>query len=264
MTIKRQGDRGTTNASTSTTTTAPTTTANNCSWGGIREHWEGRGMTGRREGRDGHSTYCSLFPHSSPAPTSEGGLYINLEQFYYVDYYVYNVSLDQLASVDNWLWPKPAITGCQTGPDHKELASCGPVQLCIDFECGQTSCGPSSFQQWKKTGPNWTLKHYGLTVFQLANNLVFLGIASMPECIDVAAFIDKNCAKSAFQGLQLLGFNMPHAEAVYAAFCPFTIFWTGFLLKKTRRLLDLAQYLVFAGSVNRTKDQTGLWSTPFI
>ena len=58
----------------------------------------------------------------------------------------------------------------------------------------------------------------GLTVFQLANNLVFLGIATMPDCADISAFIDKNRGKGAFRGLQTLGFSMPHAAAVHAAF----------------------------------------------
>jgi hypothetical protein len=58
----------------------------------------------------------------------------------------------------------------------------------------------------------------GLTVFQLANYLVFLGIATMPHWSEVADFISENRQKGAFRGLEKLGFHMPDASSVRAAF----------------------------------------------
>ena len=58
----------------------------------------------------------------------------------------------------------------------------------------------------------------GLTVFQLANYLVFLGIAKMPHWSEVADFIAENRQKGAFRGLEKLGFNMPDSSSVRAAF----------------------------------------------
>jgi hypothetical protein len=59
----------------------------------------------------------------------------------------------------------------------------------------------------------------GLTVFQLANYLVFLGIATMPHWLEVADFIAENRQKGAFRGLEKLGFRMPDSSSVRAAFC---------------------------------------------
>src|SRR4051812_16314566 len=58
----------------------------------------------------------------------------------------------------------------------------------------------------------------GLTVFQLANYLVFLGIAKMPPWYEVADFVVENRQKGAFRGLQGLGFHMPDSSSVRAAF----------------------------------------------
>jgi hypothetical protein len=58
----------------------------------------------------------------------------------------------------------------------------------------------------------------GLTVFQLANYLVFLGLARMPECGDLADFIYNNHGLGAFRGLESLGFVMKNRTSVHAAF----------------------------------------------
>ncbi|KAF8231274.1 hypothetical protein L208DRAFT_1277894, partial [Tricholoma matsutake] len=57
-----------------------------------------------------------------------------------------------------------------------------------------------------------------LTVFQLANYLVFLGIACMPTCSDLADFIHSNRWLGAFCGLESLGFMMKNCTSVHAAF----------------------------------------------
>lgn len=58
----------------------------------------------------------------------------------------------------------------------------------------------------------------GLTVFQLSNYLVFLGIATMPSCSEVAEFISENRQKGAFRGLEKLGFHMVDLSHVQSAF----------------------------------------------
>lgn len=58
----------------------------------------------------------------------------------------------------------------------------------------------------------------GLTVFQLVNSLVFAGIAKMPHWSEIADFISENRSKGAFRGLEKLGFYMPDASSVRAAF----------------------------------------------
>ena len=58
----------------------------------------------------------------------------------------------------------------------------------------------------------------GLTVFQLVNYLVFLGIARMPTCSDLADFIHSNRRLGAFHGLESLGFVMKNRASVHAAF----------------------------------------------
>ena len=65
----------------------------------------------------------------SQAPACEG------HYFSFRIYYVYNVGLDRLKSVDDRLWPKPAATGCQTGLDRKEPVSCGPVRFYLVLQC---------------------------------------------------------------------------------------------------------------------------------
>jgi hypothetical protein len=93
-------------------------------------------------GRGGVILIFDYYPHvRSQAPACEG-CYFSINMYVF---YVHKVGLDRRESVDNWLWPQPAITGCQTGPDRKEPVSCGPVQFCLDFECGRTGCGPGSF-----------------------------------------------------------------------------------------------------------------------
>lgn len=58
----------------------------------------------------------------------------------------------------------------------------------------------------------------GLTVFQTANYLVFLNIATMPHWSKIANFIHENRLKGAFRGLNKLGFHMPDASSVQVAF----------------------------------------------
>jgi hypothetical protein len=58
----------------------------------------------------------------------------------------------------------------------------------------------------------------GLTVFQLTNCLVFLGIARMPTCSDLVEFIHSNRRLGAFRGLESLGFVMKNRASVHAAF----------------------------------------------
>jgi len=58
----------------------------------------------------------------------------------------------------------------------------------------------------------------GLTVFQLANYLVFLGIATMPHWTEIADFVAENRQKGAFRGLEKLGFHMPDSSSIRAAF----------------------------------------------
>jgi len=56
-------------------------------------------------------------------------------------------------------------------------------------------------------------------VFQLANYLIFLGIATMPHWLEVADFIAENHQKGALCGLEKLGFHMPDSSSVWAVFC---------------------------------------------
>lgn len=58
----------------------------------------------------------------------------------------------------------------------------------------------------------------GLTVFQLTNYLVFLGIATMPHWSEIADFISENRQKGAFRSLEKLGFRLTDLSSVHAAF----------------------------------------------
>ena len=58
----------------------------------------------------------------------------------------------------------------------------------------------------------------GLTVFQLLNNLVFLGLASMPTVNDIADWIYENPTLGAYRGLTNLGFVLTDCGSVRCAF----------------------------------------------
>ncbi|KAF8219548.1 hypothetical protein L208DRAFT_1339223, partial [Tricholoma matsutake] len=58
----------------------------------------------------------------------------------------------------------------------------------------------------------------GLTMFQPANYLVFLGIATMPHWTEVADFVAENLQKGVFRSLEKLGFHMPDSSSVHATF----------------------------------------------
>jgi hypothetical protein len=58
----------------------------------------------------------------------------------------------------------------------------------------------------------------GLTVFQLANYLIFLGIATMPHWTEIADFVAENRQKGAFRSLEKLGFHMPDLLSIRATF----------------------------------------------
>lgn len=58
----------------------------------------------------------------------------------------------------------------------------------------------------------------GLTVFQLANNITLLGLATMPTAYNVADWVDNNQNLGAFRALQSLGFTMKTSGAVWCAF----------------------------------------------
>lgn len=80
----------------------------------------------------------------------------------------------------------------------------------------------------------------GLTVFQLANYLVFSGIATMPHWSEVADFIADNRQKGAFRGLERLGFNMPDTSSVRAAFYCVHHHLEEYLTEEDKRILGFS------------------------
>ncbi|HMK57645.1 MAG TPA: hypothetical protein VK462_01180, partial [Nitrososphaeraceae archaeon] len=80
----------------------------------------------------------------------------------------------------------------------------------------------------------------GLTVFQLANYLVFSGIATMPHWSEVADFIADNRQKGAFRGLEKLGFHMPDTSPVRAAFYCVHHHLEEYLTEEDKRILGFS------------------------
>jgi len=80
----------------------------------------------------------------------------------------------------------------------------------------------------------------GLTVFQLVNYLVFLGIAKMPEWTEVADFVAENRNKGAFRGLEKLGFHLTDSASVRAAFYCVHQHLEEYLTEEDKRILGFS------------------------
>ncbi|KAJ7132912.1 hypothetical protein C8R43DRAFT_895082 [Mycena crocata] len=101
-------------------------------------------------------------------------------------------------------------------------------------------------RSWKET-VTWIVRQElrgfitGLGAMQFANNLVLSGISESPSPESMAAWIFANKSYGAFEGLRVLGFNLPataSASAVQAAFFCYYFWLDTHLTVADKRWLD--------------------------
>ena len=84
----------------------------------------------------------------------------------------------------------------------------------------------------------------GLTVFQLVNSLVFLGLAKMPASVEVADWIYDHGTLGAYRGLQHLGFICPDLASVRSAYMIIYNHLHQFLTEDDKKILGFSPIFV--------------------
>jgi len=84
----------------------------------------------------------------------------------------------------------------------------------------------------------------GLTVFQLVNSLVFLGLAKMPSPVEVADWIFDHGKLGAYRGLQQLGFSCPDLGSVWSAYMIVYNHLDQFLTEDDKKILGFSPIFV--------------------